>query len=206
MIALILQLIALLPTPSTCLTNYGKTACGYNCQAAHGDVQCARTSAGVCGFTDRELVCWDPPDSVRAHYGDKTPRPTCLPRSGQIACGYHCESRDGGEVQCAATPDGICVATSRGVTCFDPPVAAYCADDRPLPRPRCVTVDGNAACGYGCAARNGEVACAQTPGGTCTVMPNGIVCNDPESPPMCGVAPCRPDDPATGRAWCRPRK
>jgi hypothetical protein len=203
MLALLLHVLALLPAPSTCLTNYGKTACGYHCQAAHGDVQCARTSAGICGFTDSQLVCWDPPDSVRAHYGDKAPRPECMQRSGQMQCGYNCASRDGGEIQCSQTPDGICVAASRGVVCWDPPISSYCADDRPLPRPRCIQVDGVAACGFGCLAKNGDVACAQTPTGTCINMPTGIVCNDSEAPPMCGVVPCRADDPQTGRPWCR---
>ncbi len=203
MLALIFQLLQLLP--SNCLTNSGRTACGYGCIAAHGEVGCARTSAGVCGFTDRELVCWDPPESVRAHYGDKVPPAQCMTRTGSIACGYRCASLDGGEVRCASTPDGICVATPRGVTCWDPPTAAYCLDDKPLPRPKCVTVEGNAACGYGCAARNGEIACAQTPGGMCELMPNQILCFDPESPASCGGQPCKPDDPVTGRWWCKPR-
>lgn len=204
MLALLSLLLPLVPAASTCITNYGKVACGYHCLAAHGEVGCARTSAGICGTTDRHLVCWDPPDSVRAHYGDNVPRPQCVTRSGEIACGYRCEGRDSGEVQCAATPDGICVATSRGITCWDPPVAAYCADDRPLPRPKCITVDGYAACGYGCAARNGELACALTPGGSCQVLHNQIICRDLEPPPMCGSVPCRPDSAASARWWCRP--
>ncbi len=203
---MLLYLLPLLPATSTCITNYGKTACGYHCLAAHGEVACAKTSAGICGATESELVCWDPPDSVRAHYGDKVPRPKCLTRAGAIACGYDCASREGDRVYCASTPDGICVATSRTTVCWDPPVYAYCADGKPLPRPKCVTIDGNAACGYGCADRNGEIACAQTPGGRCELVPNQIVCNDPEAPPMCGIAPCKADDPTTGRWWCRPPK
>jgi len=207
MLALLFHFLSFLPVNgSSCINNYGKVACGYHCIAAHGELACARTSAGVCSFTDSEITCWDPPDSVRAHYGDRVPRPRCLARSGHLACGYNCESRDGGEVHCSETPDGVCVATSRGVTCWDPPINAYCADDRPLPRPKCITVDGYTACGYGCAARNGELACAETPGGSCQLYPRQIVCNDPEAPPMCGAVPCRPDDPVSGRWWCRPPK
>ena len=50
-------------------------------------------------------------------------------------------------------PDGVCIATPRGVTCWDPPVSAYCADDKPIPRPRCLSVSGRAACGYDCRAK-----------------------------------------------------
>jgi len=204
-LALIFSALHFLSTPSTstCITNSGKTACGYGCIAAHGEVGCAQTSAGVCGATDRDLICWDPPDSVRAHYGDKAPRPKCLTRSGVIACGYQCAARDSGDVRCASTPDGVCVATSVKVTCWDPPVGAYCLDDKPLPRPKCVTIDGNAACGYGCASRSDEIECAQTPGGKCEILPDQILCHDPESPPLCGGQPCKADDPKTGRWWCR---
>ena len=204
--ALVLYLLTLLPaSPAapTCLTNFGKTACGYHCRAAHGEVACAKTSAGVCDATEKKLVCWDPSDIVRAHYGDAVPRPACLTRSGNIRCGYHCQASDS-EIRCAWTPDGICVTTPRGVTCWDPPAASYCADNNPLPRPQCISVNGYAACGYGCLARNGELACAVTPGGSCQTARNGIACMDPESPPSCGGQPCRPDDPVTGRLWCRP--
>lgn len=205
MVALLLLALStapLLPAASSCITNYGKTVCGYHCIAAHGELGCARTSAGVCGATESELVCWDPPDSVRAHYGDHVPVAECLAKNGHLACGYHCESRDGGEVACASTPDGVCIATPRGVTCWDPPVSAYCADDKPIPRPRCLSVSGRAACGYDCRAKNGEIACASTPGGSCQILPDRVQCTDPEAPPMCGGKPCNPDDPKTGRPWC----
>src|SRR5580765_1644830 len=101
--ALVLQLLSLLPVAATCLTQNGDTACGYNCLAAHGQVACARTSAGICSASTTEVLCWDPPESVRAHYGEKIPRPECLTRSGNIACGYHCEAHDD-EVRCAQTP------------------------------------------------------------------------------------------------------
>lgn len=205
MLSLLITVLPLLPAAASCITHAGKTACGYHCVAAHGEVGCAKTSAGVCGATEAELRCWDPPDSVRAHYGDKVPPAQCQAKQGSLACGYHCQTRDGGEVACANTPDGICVATPRGVTCWDPPVTTYCADDKPLPRPICVTQDGHAGCGYDCKARNGAIACAQTPGGRCQLLPQQILCTDPEAPPMCGSQPCRPDEPTSSRAWCRPK-
>jgi hypothetical protein len=186
---------------STCLRNYGKTVCGYSCLAAHGAVACARTSAGICEASAASVVCWDPPDVVRVHYKTRVPRPRCLTRNGETRCGYACESH-GDEVKCATTPDGICRATALGVTCWDPPPTTYCADDRPLPRPQCVALDGKVACGYQCEARHGELGCAATPAGTCQALPEGIVCSDPEPPPMCGAEPCTPE-PAE-RSWCPP--
>ncbi len=148
MYMLLLHLLMLLPVTSTCITNSGKTACGYSRTAAHGEVGCARTSAGICGSTEREIVCWDPPDWVRAHYGDKVPAPGCLVRNGTIACGYRCEGRNS-EARCASSPDGICVSTPNGVACWNPPASSYCAEAIHLPWPECITNDGYAACGYG---------------------------------------------------------
>jgi hypothetical protein len=124
----------LLAPQAACLTNYGRTACGYHCLAAHGEIDCARTSAGVCDASTPHVVCWDPPDIVRAHYGSAVPAAACLMRDGEVACGYHCEAHDE-TVRCAATPDGVCDSTSRDVVCWDPPPSNYCVDPRPLPRP-----------------------------------------------------------------------
>jgi hypothetical protein len=63
----------------------------------------------------------------------------------------------------------------------------------------CATLDDAVACGYACQARNGHMACASTPGGRCEVMPEGIVCFDPDLS-TCGVAPCVPE--AAERSWC----
>ena len=186
-------------TVPTCQRSNGQTVCGFACLAAHGELACARTPRGVCGASTDGVVCWDPPAAVRAHYGDKTPRPGCITRAGHTECGYRCQAHDD-DIACAATPDGICRSTARGVTCWDPPVSAYCADDRALPRPRCVVVGDDVACGYDCLARNGEMACARTPGGRCQATASGIVCFDAELPPMCGDVPCAPE---TGeRSWC----
>ena len=203
-------LVVLLPQVQTsrCITNYGKTICGYSCLAAHGDVACARTPSGICASTSDTaekpgVVCWDPPESVRAHYGDLTPLPQCVMRKGNVFCGYGCVVH-GDEVACAQTPDGICRAGTSTVVCWDPPYSAYCADNAPLPRPQCILVDGEVACGYKCEARNGNMACAQTPGGKCNIMPNDIICFDPEAPAMCGYRPCTGDTAQSERWWCRP--
>ena len=195
---------------STCVTSNGKSACGYSCVAAHGDVACARTPAGICKATSDNtaspgVVCWDPPDWVRAHYGDVVPQAECIARNGQVLCGYACAAI-GNELGCAQSPDGICRASSRGVVCWDPSPSTYCADARPLPRPQCIMSDANIVCGYSCEARHGDMACASTPGGKCTVFPSQIVCTDPEPPMSCGGRPCVPDSPASPRWWCRTGK
>ena len=177
----------------SCLRTDGKTACGFGCLAAHGRVACARTAPGVCAATGDGVVCWDPPPAVRAHYGDRTPRPRCITRAGHTECGYHCQAHDD-DVACAGTPDGICRATGRGVTCWDPPPTSYfCDDERPPPRPSCVVLDDEVACGYACQVRNGQMACAQTPDGVCTVADGGIICMDPDAPASCA-------DPAAASA------
>jgi hypothetical protein len=200
-------LLWILPaTPaSTCTTNNGKTACGYRCLAAHGDLACAQTPLGICratsdGATNPGVVCWDPPESVRLHYGDRAPPPDCVMRRGELTCGYRCQA-SGDNAECAQTPDGVCRASSRGVVCWDPASNLYCAGNGSLPRPQCIVNDGEIACGYNCEARGGQLACAQTPAGRCTYNYGSFECIDPPGPAMCGAMPC---DPRTDtRAWCR---
>lgn len=202
MLLLILTVTAVTQTTVACITNYGQTACGYHCLAAHGEVDCAQTPAGICSDVGVGVACWDPPEWVRAHYGASVPPPECRVRNGSYACGYRCVAH-GDEVACAQTPDGICDSSSRGITCWDPEPSTYCSDERPLPRPMCIMVDGRIACGYACEARAGRMACAATPGGRCEVQPTGIYCADPAPPPMCGARPCRAERGDSARAWCR---
>jgi hypothetical protein len=99
-----------------CRTAYGATACGYHCEAAYGQVRCARTAAGVCAAAYGQVTCWDPPRSSRRERGA---RAQCLPAYGTVACGYGCVAAYG-EVRCAATPQGTCSAAYGQVTCWDP--------------------------------------------------------------------------------------
>ena len=94
-----------------CVTNYGKTVCGYHCVANYGDVQCAQTPQGACMANYGQVVCWDPP-----RYVDE--KAMCKADYGKIACGYHCVSSYG-DVVCARTPNGICKATNGQIVCFD---------------------------------------------------------------------------------------
>jgi hypothetical protein len=202
MALIVLALFALFDTPAPyrCITVYGRTECGYRCEATNGDVGCAATPAGVCVTTGGKLTCWDPPEWVRAHYRERLPTPECLTKSGETACGYHCWSHDG-DVQCAESPDGVCGNSRDEIKCWDPSPATYCVETgRPLPRPRCVVYDGQIACGYNCETRNGEVACAQTPAGKCIAEHGEVRCFDPPAPVLC--EPGKPCAAVDSRSWC----
>lgn len=203
MIALLLVVFAVPGVVPQCLTGFDKTACGFQCLAAHGKVLCARTPEGVCDDSSDTVTCWDPPEGVRVHFRGQVPRPSCLSRAGKTVCGYHCQAHDN-DVACAETPDGICSSSSYGITCWDPPTSAYCDDPIRLPRPKCVLHQGQTACGYQCEARGGQVRCAETPGGRCTVEHGEIFCVDPPPSSMCGAVPCRAQSFDSGRAWCPP--
>lgn len=193
------------PAEYRCITVYGRTECGYRCEATNGEVGCARTRDGVCVTGSGKLTCWDPPEWVRAHYRDKLPPPECLSRDGETACGYHCWSHDG-VVKCADSPDGVCGNSPSKVMCWDPSPATYCAEPGlPLPRPRCAITDRKIACGYNCEVRNGQVKCAQTPAGRCIVEDGEVRCFDEPPPALCEPGrPCAAD--ADPRAWCQRRR
>lgn len=94
-----------------CKSAYGKTACGYACEAAYGDLQCAATPLGVCHAAYGKITCWDPPRWVRG--GEKA---SCEAAYGQVACGYRCLAAYG-KIKCASSPDGACTAAYGDVTC-----------------------------------------------------------------------------------------
>lgn len=43
-----------------CKSEYGMTACGYNCVSGYGVVRCAQTPQGVCRAETGKVTCWDP--------------------------------------------------------------------------------------------------------------------------------------------------
>ena len=98
-----------------CLTRYGQTICGFDCRAAYGQVDCAKTPSGVCAAAFGRVVCWDPP---RITYGWR--KAECVARYGRVACGYHCKAAFG-QVACAQTPEGVCARGEGRVVCWDPP-------------------------------------------------------------------------------------
>lgn len=167
------------PDPSwpqaQCQSAYGKTACGYHCVAAYGDVKCAKTPRGACKAAYGEIVCSDeggdvhhPPSRKHAAW----PPAECLSGYGQTACGYQCLAGYG-EVRCARTPAGDCLAGYGKVVCGDP--ARY----RPgTPQVTCLAGYGEIACGYACVAGYGEVRCARTPAGACQAAYGHVVCSE----------------------------
>ncbi len=98
---------------ATCQNAYGKTACGFDCKTAFGEIKCAQTPLGVCHAAYGKLVCWDPPAWVRG--GEKA---RCETAYGDIACGYHCVSAYG-KIRCASSPRGACKAAYGDVTCSE---------------------------------------------------------------------------------------
>ncbi len=113
---------ASLPKPR-CHTEYGKTACGWDCTARYGKVACAQSPDGLCVARNEQLVCWDPPLHLRAAYPADAvlPKPTCEVAYGQLACGYSCLARHG-QLRCTQTPEGICREEAEAVVCWDPPI------------------------------------------------------------------------------------
>lgn len=96
-----------------CRSGFGKTACGYHCVAAYGDVKCAATPAGACQAGFGVVACGDP-----AHYRAGMPNVRCLAGFGKVACGYGCVAGFG-DVKCARRPSGTCKAAYGEVVCSD---------------------------------------------------------------------------------------
>lgn len=48
-----------------CVSNYGKTVCGFGCVADYGQVQCAQTPWGRCEARGGRVTCWEPPPGPR---------------------------------------------------------------------------------------------------------------------------------------------
>ena len=177
------------PPKPECVTDGARIACGYDCKRQSGDVQCAQTPKGVCTTTANQLLCFDQPPEVYGALGANVPSPSCVVREGRIACGYSCVT-GAGTTSCAKTPFGVCAEDGSTPTCFDPGRDVICAKGTSTPRPKCTpSGNGRFVCGYGCAIAGGQVACAQTPDGTCdTAGPGQPQCFDP--PVRGGSAAC----------------
>jgi len=185
LVALIGLITAIVPPASAapgaapdCVTHAGRTACGHNCVYGNGQVRCSQTPQGTCSFSQGMAACWDPPPMLKFVMGDRVPRPGCIVASGQAACGYHC-AMNYGRVQCAQTPFGACRANEGHVVCWDPPGPVIASMGTRTPNASCLAQYGKVACGYSCNAYDGEVRCAQTPQGTCSVQSGTLICWDP---------------------------
>lgn len=141
--------------PQECKSAYGKTACGYQCLAAYGDVKCA-------------------------HH----PEASCKAAYGEVACGFDCTAAYG-KVRCALEPGGVCQAAYGDVVCSaaSPGRDQRWGRHRPwraeLPPQECKSAYGKTACGHHCVAAFGDLKCARTHLGACEVAFGRITCNDP---------------------------
>lgn len=142
-----------------CKSAFGKTACGYHCMAAFGDVRCAEHPDGEC----------------RAAFGE-------------VACGFDCKAAFG-KVRCAPAPGGVCKAAFGDVVCSEEAPQrgdAWQGGGRgwrraraQLPPEECKSAYGKTACGHHCVAAYGDVKCARTHLGACAEAFGKISCGDP---------------------------
>ncbi len=148
-----------------CLTAGGKTVCGYDCKISSGKIDCAKTEYGACIVAGGRVQCWDPPSWVRK-------KASCWQANGEAACGYECRIA-AGKASCASTPYGVCTSVDGQMHCWDPPRSV----DK---KAECALSNGKYACGYDCMIAGGEVKCASTPSGRCSLKSGSIVCSDSE--------------------------
>jgi hypothetical protein len=167
-----------------CISVDGSRLCGYDCKDIGGRGACAKTPAGVCEVgVGPSVVCFDPPAWL-TQVTREVPRPKCLWRGSNVACGYDCKAQ-GIAVACAQTPRGKCIADYDRVVCADPPAAVYGVWGPEAPRPTCVAKDSMLACGYGCASTGVDLACAKTPLGVCAERGGKVTCFDPDERVIC---------------------
>ena len=176
-------LVGAAPDKPTCVNTNGQTVCGYSCKAESGTAKCAASPHGVCTSYGGQILCFDPPKILTTVMKD-VPTPECKVAQGKTACGYHCTSAMSPLV-CAKTPAGVCEARYGKTVCFDPPDEVFAVWGANVPAPKCLAQDGNVACGYGCVAASGSLACARTPVGVCLGKHSTARCFDPEPAVLC---------------------
>jgi len=168
----------------TCVSLFDRTVCGYHCVSSVTDVACARTPEGLCASLGGRVTCWDPPPDVRALLAShpEVPRPTCLSRGNDVACGFAC-ARTLSHAACANTPLGACEASFNRLVCMDPApeVRWRMEDTNRLEIASCVSSLKESACGYHCETAGQSVRCAATPDGFCHRHFDTLACFDPAS-------------------------
>lgn len=162
----------------TCTTTAGQTVCGYNCVSASDTSRCAQSPYGACAATDGAIVCADPPDWEFSLACGRPAVVQCITQYDQVACGYYCVANDG-HVACARTEWGACIAQYDQVQCWDPAPGLVIASRGRLPHAQCYANYGHLVCGYNCMSAYDNVACAETPAGTCWARAGRLSCSDP---------------------------
>jgi hypothetical protein len=113
-----------------CVAAYGQLVCGYGCAQAYGQVRCSQVPGGICSAAYGSIQCVEAPQRfswagpAHAAWGAANvtgafPQAECLRRYGTTACGYDCKAFYG-QVRCAQTPLGRCIAERGQVRCVDP--------------------------------------------------------------------------------------
>ncbi|HVU01676.1 MAG TPA: hypothetical protein VHE30_07990 [Polyangiaceae bacterium] len=102
-----------------CITNSGKIACGYHCQAYDGVVRCAQTPQGTCSVEQSHLVCWDPPVDSSAPPYEPESELACLDGADGRTCGYRCLATKLHSA-CGTKRDQTCRTVGDGIACKAP--------------------------------------------------------------------------------------
>ena len=160
------------PVRPRCVAANGQVACGFHCLVSHGKPQCAQTPFGSCRANAGTVLCWDPPAHVIAERKTKTPRASCITAYDKVACGYHCEAKNG-SLRCAQTPDGVC-RTEGSLVCWDPPPKTAAAF-APGATVACLDANGGRSCGHRCLATTKQTQCGSDPKDYCFVSPQGQI-------------------------------
>jgi hypothetical protein len=103
--------------PATCISNYGKVACGYSCVANFGVVRCAKTPQGFCRSERDQVICWDPP-LTSAVALDQSSERACFASTSGLSCGYACLATAQAS-RCATSREQVCREKDGDVECLD---------------------------------------------------------------------------------------
>lgn len=107
---------ARIPEP-TCSSSSGKLACGYQCAATDGKVECTQTPEGICRAEQNKVTCLDPPPESRGVVYDPASARSCIETgSSPRLCGHHCVATST-RLACAATERGVCLESKGELAC-----------------------------------------------------------------------------------------
>lgn len=155
---------------SGCTTAYQDVACGWNCVARYGQLECADWPGGACAAEFGRVECGpEAPAGWGAVSRDVEFKPAqCIGHAKNITCGWDCKTQFS-EAKCASWPGGACIRHRDTVVCGPEPPAQWWTlydrerNERPPPRAQCISRHDQVACGWNCVERYGKLACSNTP-------------------------------------------
>lgn len=112
------------------------------------------------------------------HHGNALPEAEWNTAYGETTCGNDCVSAYG-RTACAQWPGGACRAAYGNIVCGPAPPYGWEAWWSAGQNATCEDAFGKVACGFHCVTGYGEVACAQTPQGSCEAAYGRVTCWDP---------------------------